>query len=101
MVSESGIKPDPSRSMLLQTGLFHVMYMIFMFLLVFLHSAGILLEHSQQLLAYSHYILKAGVMFDWTDECMCVFLKLKYVLTSEIVMAYPNDSSILILNTYA
>ena len=40
-------------------------------------------------------------MFEWTDECMDAFQKLKDVLTSEIVMAYPKDTGILILDTDA
>ena len=37
-------------------------------------------------------------MFEWTNECMTAFQKLKDVLTSGNVMAYPKDSDLLILD---
>ena len=40
-------------------------------------------------------------MFEWTNECMTAFQKLKDVLTSANVMAYPKDSGFLILDTDA
>ena len=47
------------------------------------------------------HLLKADVMFEWTDKCMLAFQNLADLLTSEIVMAYPKDSGILILDTNA
>ena len=35
-------------------------------------------------------------MFEWTHECMTAFQKLKDVLSSGNVMAYPKDSGLLI-----
>ena len=40
-------------------------------------------------------------MSEWTDECMGAFQKLKDVMTSDIVMAYPKDSGVLVLDTDA
>ena len=40
-------------------------------------------------------------MLEWTGECMNAFQKLKDILASEIVMAYPKESCILIWDTEA
>ena len=45
--------------------------------------------------------MKADVVFEWTDECMGAFQELKDVLTSDVVMAYPKDSGVLVLDTDA
>ena len=47
------------------------------------------------------HLLEAEVKFEWTEECMDVFKKLKEILTSQAVMAYPKDSGLLILDTDA
>ena len=41
------------------------------------------------------HLLEADVVFEWTNECMTAFQKLKDVLTSGNVMAYPKDSCLL------
>ncbi len=46
-------------------------------------------------------LLEAGQTFLWTDECQTAFDKLKEVLTSYEVMAYPNDEGQFILDTDA
>ena len=47
------------------------------------------------------HLLEAEVKFEWTEECMDAFKKLKEILTSQAVMAYPKDSGLLILDTDA
>ena len=47
------------------------------------------------------HLLEAEVKFEWTDECRDAFKKLKEILTSQSVMAYPKDSGLLILDTDA
>ena len=46
-------------------------------------------------------LLEAGQEFEWTNECQSAFELLKGVLTSDTVMAYPNDQDLFILDTDA
>ena len=47
------------------------------------------------------YLLEAEVKFEWTEEYMDAFKKLKEILTSQAVMAYRKHSGLLILDTDA
>jgi hypothetical protein len=46
-------------------------------------------------------LLKKGTSFDWTSECENSFQQLKQVLTSPVVLAYPNDEDLYVLDTDA
>ena len=46
-------------------------------------------------------LLNADQEFRWTSDCECAFARLKDILTSEQVMAYPNDTGVFILDTDA
>ena len=48
-----------------------------------------------------NHLLEAGQDFVWNEECQEAFERLKEILMSDIVMVYPNNHDLFILNTDA
>ena len=99
MVSEASIKPDPAMiEAIVNWPVLKNVHDILVFVGFCSYYRRFVCGFSTIVRPLTH-LLEADVVFEWTHECMTAFQKLKDILTSGDVMAYPKDSGLLTLDT--